>query len=220
MWTGHGLLELTVYIRQHKRVENDKAQGVRLRACAYEAVCVLWSVAATCTLPMTAVADVGTEAPAVALLSTHRLRHCQETDAGRRQRTCDIHLRSVHVPGEYIYTSQDTGKDRIGICHWGKWRVGRWNLFTFFPRSSTCAEGAGLKLKHLCQPPAIISHGSKAAPDRDAVTAVPVRHRGEHLSTQSHRLPYAFMAYILTRHIYRVNMCTAHNMQHMDGDSV
>lgn len=62
---------------------------------AYKAVCVLWSVAATCTLPMTAVADVGTEAPAVALLSTHRLRHCQETDAGRRQRTCDIHLRSV-----------------------------------------------------------------------------------------------------------------------------
>lgn len=69
--------------------------GVCARIFAYKAVCVLWSVAATCTLPMTAVADVGTEAPAVALLSTHRLRHCQETDAGRRQRTCDIHLRSA-----------------------------------------------------------------------------------------------------------------------------
>lgn len=62
---------------------------------AYKAVWVLWSVAATCTLPMTAVADVGAEAPAVALFSTHRLRHCQETDAGRRQRTRGIHLRSV-----------------------------------------------------------------------------------------------------------------------------
>lgn len=69
--------------------------GVCACVFAYKAVCVLWSVAATCTLPMTAVADVGTEAPAVALLSTHRLRHCQETDAGRRQRTCDIQLRSV-----------------------------------------------------------------------------------------------------------------------------
>lgn len=49
---------------------------------AYKAVCVLRSVAATCTLSMTAVANVGSEAPAVALLSTHRLGYCQATDAG------------------------------------------------------------------------------------------------------------------------------------------
>lgn len=76
-------------------------------------------------------------------------------------------------PWEYIYASQDMSKDRIQMCHW---RVGRWQLFTFFPSSSTCGgEWAGLKLKHLCQPAAIISHGSKASPDRDTATAVPLR---------------------------------------------
>lgn len=58
------------------------------------------------------------------------------------------------------------------------------NVFWFSSRSSTCAEWVLLKLKHLCQPPAIISHGSKAAPDRDTVIATiaanlgPRRHTG------------------------------------------
>lgn len=43
---------------------------------AYKAVRVLWSVAATCTLTMTAVANKGTKAAAVALLGAHCLRYC------------------------------------------------------------------------------------------------------------------------------------------------
>lgn len=44
---------------------------------AYKAVGFLWSVAATCTLPMTAVTDERAEAAAVALLSTHCLGYCE-----------------------------------------------------------------------------------------------------------------------------------------------
>lgn len=197
-----------------------RGSGVCAGMFAYKAVCVLWSIAATCTLSMTAVADVGTEAPAVALLSTHRLRHCQETDAGRRQRTCDIHLRSLQRALR-IYLHR---KDRIQMCHWGNWRVARWNLFPFFPRLSTCAEWARLQLKPLCQTAAIISHGFKAAADRDTVTAVPLRlhrHRDERSSAQAHRLPYSGTASCIPkRHIYRVHMCTAHNTRHVDEDSV
>lgn len=140
---------------------------------AYKAVWVLWSVAATCALPMTAVADVGAEAPAVALFSTHRLCHCQETDAGRRQRTRGIHLRSVQralrvhlrLSGHEQRQDSDVSlkSPPLTTIHvlpelvhvWGEW--------------------AGLMLKHLCQPAAIISHGSKASPDRDMATAVPLR---------------------------------------------
>lgn len=46
----------------------------------YKAVCVLWSIAATCTLTMAAVTNIGTKAAAVTLLCTHCLRYCGVTD--------------------------------------------------------------------------------------------------------------------------------------------
>lgn len=93
-------------------MESDSTNEWKMNECvcacvfAYKAVCVLWSVAATCTLPMAAVANVGPEAAAVALLRTHCLGYCQPTDAGETQSTRDIHLRSVQIaPRIYLQHS-------------------------------------------------------------------------------------------------------------------
>lgn len=46
----------------------------------YKAVCVLGSIAATCTLTMAAVTNIGAEATAVTLLSTNGLSYCGLTN--------------------------------------------------------------------------------------------------------------------------------------------
>lgn len=46
----------------------------------YKAVCVFGSKAATCTLTMAAVTNIGTKATAVTLLSTNCLSYCGLTD--------------------------------------------------------------------------------------------------------------------------------------------
>lgn len=58
----------------------SKCMCVCISVKTYKAVCVLRSIAATCTLTMATVTNVGTEATSVTLLSTHRLRYCGETD--------------------------------------------------------------------------------------------------------------------------------------------
>lgn len=67
-----GALDITIYLLSSVCV------SVCVCACvhAHKAVRVLWSVAATCTLTMTAVANKGTKATAVTLLSAHSLRYC------------------------------------------------------------------------------------------------------------------------------------------------
>lgn len=61
----------------------------KLNVCVftYKAVCVLWSIAATCTLTMAAVTNIGTKATAITLLRTHCLSYCRvsvENRVGKR----------------------------------------------------------------------------------------------------------------------------------------
>lgn len=58
-------------------------------ALTYEAVGVLGAGAAAGALAVAAVADVRAEAASVALLRTHRLRHCERGEGGRKRGVCD-----------------------------------------------------------------------------------------------------------------------------------